>query len=77
MIAKFLSIVVAAALLAVTVAPADAKKSRKRYKAPRIVHIAPVSEYETARQRALQLFGGCVTDEGYGRFSPCDRSRPD
>ena len=77
MIAKSLSIIVAAALLAVTTAPADAKKNRKRYKAPRIVHIAPVSEYEAARQRALLLFGGCAIDEGYGRFSPCDRSRPD
>jgi hypothetical protein len=76
MIAKSLLIVVAAASLAVMTAPADAK-SRKRHKAPKIVHIAPVSEYEAIRQRALLLHGGCVTDEGYGRFSPCDRARPD
>ena len=78
MIAKSLSIVVAAALLAVTTAAAEAK-SRKRHKPPKIVHVAPapVSEYEAMRQRALLLFGGCVTDEGYGRFNPCDRARPD
>ena len=75
MIAKSLFIVVAASL-AITTASAEAK-SRKRYKAPKIVHIAPVSEYEPMRQRALLLHGGCVTDEGYGRFSPCDRARPD
>lgn len=76
MIAKTLLIVATALSLAATTAAADAKP-RKRHKAPKIVHIAPVSEYEAIRQRALQLFGGCVTDEGYGRFSPCDRARPD
>lgn len=76
MIAKSLFIVAAAASLALTTASAEAK-SRKRHKVPKIVHVAPVSEYEAMRQRALLLFGGCVTDEGYGRFNPCDRARPD
>jgi hypothetical protein len=63
-------LILASALSLVAVAPAQAK-SRKHYKVPKIVRIAPVDQYEAARQRALALYGGCVTDEGYGRFNPC------
>jgi hypothetical protein len=73
---KSLLTVAAAALLVAATTSADAKP-RKRHKAPKIVHVTPESEYEVIRQRYLLLYGGCVTDEGYGRFSPCDRAKPD
>jgi hypothetical protein len=75
-------LIVASALSLVVAATASADaKTRKRHhvKPPKYVRVVPPlvdPQYEATRQRYMLLYGGCVSDEGYGRFSPCDLSRP-
>jgi hypothetical protein len=78
MIHKSLSALLAVAVAAATLAsPVEAKTKHKRTPAP----AAGTWNRPTAQQPARMIevrpglwvsSYGCVTDEGYGRFSPCD-----
>lgn len=65
-------LIAASALSLVAVAPAEAK-SRKhhRHHKPSIVYLERTPAIDALRARYLALYGGCVQEEGYGRYSPC------
>ena len=65
-------LIAASALSLVATAPADAK-SRKQYRhhKPSFVYLERTPERDALRARYMALYGGCVQEEGYGRYSPC------
>jgi hypothetical protein len=70
------TMVLAAAVLLAGIGTADAAK---RHKHKRVVHRAPVEAYMPASPypayRSRPVWAApwqCFTDEGYGRFRPCD-----
>ncbi len=72
---------VAGAIALSAVATASAATHHKRHAAPVAqdqmigsdVQLAPRNVWQTVPPASLQGPYGCVTDEGYGRYSACDQ----
>lgn len=69
-----LAIGLAAAVLLAGVGTADAAKQQKQYKAYRapVAAYVPAVPYASPARPPWAAPWQCFTDEGYGRFRPCD-----
>ena len=68
-----LALFVAAGIVIAAMSPAEAAARHKhKVRAPAVAQRAPVVQPAFARRPTWAAPQQCFTDEGYGRFLPCD-----
>ena len=67
-----LALLTAAGIAIAAMSPADAAPRHKHKVRPAVTQSAPVMQPAVARRPVWAGPQQCFTDEGYGRFVPCD-----
>ena len=67
-----LALFVAAGIVIAAISPADAAPRHKHKVRPAVTPAAPVVQPAVARRPAWAAPWQCLTDDGYGRYLPCE-----